>query len=479
MTYSFCDDLRSQIERLGEKNWLSKVKGADWNLEIGTICELNAERHGPPILFEKIKGYSEEYRLLANAIANELKTFKISLGIPEDQSLLEMMNNFYQAWRNFKPVPPVEVKSAPILENVLAGDDIDMFKFPAPKWNMRDGGRYIGTGGVNIARDPDRGWLNAGVHRVMIHDKKTLSNYLAPGKDFNVIRAEYWQRGEACPVVMCFGPEPAVYLTAILPVPWGISELDLAGYFKGKPVEVIKGDVTGLPIPATAEIAIEGFIPPLEVEQKMEGPFGEWTGHSAVAKIEPVVHVEKLYHRNNPILNGTALNRTDCGLSAFPMFIPLLRARLEGAGIVGIKGMWGHGRAGIPMVVISIKQQYVGHAWEVGIAASALMRGGSASGRYTIVVDDDIDPSDWEQVLWAMCFRVDPETQVHILPPLRDSKPDPILAPEKRARQDITTSRVIINACRPFHWMKDFPPVVTASPELRKQVMDKFGHLFK
>lgn len=480
MKYSFCDDLRSQMKRLEEHNWLIKAEGADWNLEIGTICELNAERRGPPILFEKIKGYSAEYRLLANAVANELKTWKLSFGVPEDRTLLEMMDDFIKAWRNYKPVPPIEVKTGPILENVFSGDDIDMFKFPTPRWHHRDGGRYIGTGEVNIAKDPEEGWVNAGVHRVMIHDKKTLSNYIAPGKDFFVIRAKYWAKGEPCPVVMCFGQEPALYITALLTVPRGMSEIDLAGYLKGKPVEVIKGDVTGLPIPATAEIAIEGFIPPIEKESKEEGPFGEWTGYygSGVRK-EAVVHVEKLYHRNNPILSGTALNRADSSLPTFPVAIPALWAALEGAGIRGIKGIWGHGRGGSTIIVVSIRQEYGGHAWMVGAVASSLFRGGACSARYTIVVDEDVDPSDWDQVSCAMCFRVDPEKQIHIMPPLRNSPIDPCHSPEKRASGDFATARVVINACRPYHWMKDYPPVNTASPEVKEAVMKKFSHLFK
>lgn len=480
MFNNLADDLREHLRRLEQANLVTKVEGADWNLEIGTICELHSERKAPTaLLFDKIKGYPEGWRLLTHDIFWP-KQFRVSLGAPQEATANEIVYELTELFNKFKPVPPKEVKTGPILENVLEGDDVDLFKFPTPKWHERDGGRYMGTGHCVITRDPDTGYVNLGTYRNMIQDKNTLAWYTAPGKDAEITRKKYWEKGEDCPVAITFGQEPILYNFSTYPLPFGVPELDMCGYLKGKPIEVIKGDVTGLPIPATAEIAIEGFAPPKEKESREEGPFGEWTGYyGGGVKMEPVIHVKKLYYRNNPILHCMALNRSDPGLHPISLMVPILRMQLEAAGITGIKDIGGHGRAGGPIIVVSLKQQYLGHAQQVAHCTASLMRKGATVGKYIIVVDDDIDPTDWEQVLWAMCFRVDPGVQVHLLPPQTNSPLDPSHSPEKRAKGDFTSSKVVINACKPYHWIDKFAPVNTARPELKKAAMEKFGYLWK
>ena len=97
-------------------------------------------------------------------------------------------------------IPPRYVDDGPIFENVMQGDDVDVTKFPTPKWHEGDGGRYIGTGSFNVTRDPDEGWINCGTYRVMIHDAKTgrllhLARQARPHP-----RDKYEARGEPMPV---------------------------------------------------------------------------------------------------------------------------------------------------------------------------------------------------------------------------------------------------------------------------------------
>jgi len=94
-------------------------------------------------------------------------------------------------------------------------------------------------------------------------------------------------------------------------------------------------------------------------------------------------------------------------------------------------------------------------------------------------VDEDIDPSNLEEVLWAICTRCDPEKYIDIVPGFLTSPLDPMLDPEKRARKDFTTAKVFINACKPYHWKDKFPPVNVAGPELRQKVLTKWAELFK
>lgn len=475
------DDVRDYIKVLEKANWLKKVEGADWNGEIGAVCELNSERNGPALLFDRVKGYPEGYRILTNFIFKPKKVQRLAFGIPDTMTDVDIIREWKDKLQQFKPLPPVKVKSGPILENVFTGGDIDLFKFPTPKWHPLDGGRYIGTGDASINRDPDTGFVNVGTYRVMIHEKNMVSYYQSPGTHGGIIREKYWSKGQDCPVVICFGQDPMVFAASTMQLPWGVSELDFTGYLKGRPVEVIEDDVTGLPIPATAEIAIAGFAPPPEKESRKEGPFGEWTGYYASESIgRPIIHVKKLYHRNNPIMLGAPLNKAESAWYEIPIhYAPFIWDRLLAIGMPGIQGVWSYGRGNRTIAVISIKQSYLGHAQAVGAIASAVAKGAAMSGKYTIVVDDDIDPSNWDEVAWALSTRVDPDTAIDILRGHLNTPLDPAVSPEKRSRGDFTMGRVLINACRPYHWMKEYPPVITATPEMRKQVQAKFGHLFQ
>lgn len=474
------DDLRGLIQKLDELGHLTKVVGADWDLEMGTINELMVEHKKPILLFDKVKGYREGYRIVTNIFRTGI-ALRLSLGIPEGLSDVDVIRYWKDTCEQYKPVPPIEVKSGPVMENILMGEEINILTFPAPKWHEKDGGRYIGTGTAIITRDAEEGWLNVGTYRVMVHDERTLGFYVSPGKHGATMREKYWAKGESCPVVMCFGQEPLLSAAASMNIPWGTSEFDFVGYVKGRPIEVIKGEITGLPIPATAEIAIEGFSPPPSVDSRNEGPFGEWSGYYASgARDEPVVHIKAIYHRSNPIMLAMpAIEPGGCGTYALPIHTasPLWSA-LEKSGMQGVRGVWVHGTSNRIVVVVSIQQRYLGHAKQIATQAASLIQGEGGTGRYIVVVDDDIDPANPREVMWAIYSRCDPETSIDIIRGYLSSPIDPVIPPEKRSRRDFTQTRVIMNACKPYHWMKEFPPPNRASDELRKQVADKWSHLF-
>ncbi|MBI4295866.1 MAG: UbiD family decarboxylase, partial [Chloroflexi bacterium] len=154
-------DLREFIETVATMGELKRLEGAHWDLEIGAITELVAERNGPAILFDKIVDYPAGYRILTNAFGS-FKRSALVLGLSPDISGFEML----KAWRNklktFKPIPPVQVKSGQVKKNVLTGAEVDLFRFPAVKWHEPDGGRFLGTGTSVIVKDPEEGWVNVG-----------------------------------------------------------------------------------------------------------------------------------------------------------------------------------------------------------------------------------------------------------------------------------------------------------------------------
>jgi 4-hydroxy-3-polyprenylbenzoate decarboxylase len=474
-------DLREFLNILDRRGDLTRIEGADWNLEIGTINEIMAERKGPGILFDKIKDYPAGYRIATNLLHRE-DFHKIALGIPEKFSNLEAVRYWMEKWNKFTSCPPKVVAKGPVMENIMEGKDVNILKFPAPKWHELDGGRYIGTGVEDITRDPDEGWVNLGTYRVMIHDEKTVSFYASPGKHAVLMRQKYWAKGKDCPVVMVFGGQPSIFAAASSGLPWGVSELDMVGHMQDKPVEVIIGKETGLPFPANAEIVIEGFSPDLQKDGRPEGPFGEWTGYYASGtRQEPVVHIKRIYFRNEPIIHGNPplIPPMSTGLPIPLTTGALLWRDLERLRIQGIQGVYIHGPATRIIAAISLKQKFLGHAKQVLWAAGSLLVGGACNGRYIIVVDEDIDPSNLDQVLWAVTTRVDPETAIDIVPGFLTSPLDPMLPPEKREKRDFTTAKVFINACRPFLWKDKFPPVNRVSAELKEKVMKKFRDALK
>ncbi len=466
-------DLREYIKGAEELGELKIIEGADWDLEVGTITELMTKRDTPLLLFDKIKGYPPGYRIVTNLAATK-KRVSLLLGLPEKEKPIDLL----KAWREkakggFKPVPPVQVKTGPVMENVHTGDDIDLFEFPTPRWHEDDGGRYIGTGDVVITKDPEEGWVNVGTYRIEVQDRNTATIWTDEGHHGDVIKKKYWAKGKPCPVVVGCGQDPIIQLVAIQRCPWGVSEYDYAGWIRQSPIEVIQGPVTGLPMPASAEIILEGEMVPPEVESRMEGPFGEFTGYYGRPAGEVAAfRVKAVYHRNNPILQGNPPYRSE------PLYwsgrnIPKASMIWDEVSrrVPGVKGVWIVEEGLLWILVISVEQQYVGHAREAAIAA----RSAHFLFKFVIVVDDDIDPSNLEEVLWAMATRCDPEVDIDIVRGLHGIMLDPVISPEKRKREQIDVACAFINACKPFHWIKEFPKTVGSSPELIARVKNKFG----
>jgi len=404
------------------------------------------------------------------------KRIALTLGITEEfDHVLEFVKVYHEKMKHCVPIPMEGVKTGEVHENVQEGDRVNLFNFPAPLLHEKDGGRYIGTGHLVITKDPDSDWINVGTYRIMLHDQRTAGIYIGPGKHASFHRQKYFDKGVPLPVNVVLGSDPLVWFAAASPVPAGLSEFDYAGGLKGAPVAVIKSDITGLPYPADAEIVLEGEIRPNEL--KDEGPFGEWPGYYASARRpEPYIRVHRILYRNNPILSGSNPARP-------PHTGTLLRSitrsahvweDLEKAGVPDVKGIWSHEPGPRQFTVVAIKQRYPGHAKQAGVVAAQCFSGGYQN-RFTVVVDDDIDPTRIDDVIWALSTRCDPETDIDIMRRCWSSSLDPMIPPGSKA---LMNSRAVIDACRPYEWMKDFPEVAETSPELRKTVLERFGRSF-
>ncbi len=470
-------DLRQWIGQAKEISEMVVVEGADLKHEIGTINQLTARNAGPSVLHQNIKGYPPGYRLLTNLLSN-IRTFNLTIGFPIDNTIRDTVETLRIKVKEWETVAldlsPKAVEAAPIQENVLEDEDIDLNKFPVPLWHELDGGPYLGTADAIITRDPDTGEINAGTYRCQLYDRRTVGLNVAPGRHGRIHVEKYFERGEACPIVAVFGIDPLLFAVASNQVPQGVSELNYVGAIMGKPVPVIKGRVTGLPIPANAEIAIEGFVD-LEATRR-EGPFGEFTGYYGGGETElPFIRAVTLYHRNDPILTGSPPAKGLYCDEAFSRSIwksAFLYNELLAANVPGIKGVW------FPphYAVVSIKQLYAGHATQAGhITSQASTNAFFATANYTIVVDDDIDPYDFDDVMWAVGTRSRPD-ETDLIKKARTSRAEPTI---RKPAGSLTISQAIIYAVKPFEWRHDFPPTAIASDVLRRKVFDKWKDTFK
>lgn len=472
-------DLREWIaeaDRLGE---LRVVRGASWEEDIGLAAEAVIKRDdGPAVLFEDVPGCAPGHRLLMNVFAGRRRN--MTLGFPEGLTKVELSDACYGAFVKDRPtIPHRIVESGPILENVLTGGDVDLMKFPTPIWHAADGGRYIGTGCYSVTRDPDDGWLNVGTYRAMVHDRKSVGVLMVPGKHGHVHREKYFERGERCPIVMVLGSEPMSFYAACTETPAGVCEFDVVGGIRGAPLDCVAGRVTGLPFPADAEIAIEGWL--VRGRDRNEGPFGEWTGYYASGEHpEPVLEVEALYHRDAPILLGVPPmggGSDEMGRYRAVLRSAMVKEALASVGVPDVTGVWcyeiGSSRL---MHGVSIRQRYPGHARQAGHVA-AFCHAANYANRYVVVVDEDVDVTNLEELWWALLTRSDPATSIDLIRGARTSPADPLLPAGKRAAGDLGMGRAVIDACRPYHWRGEFPAVNAPGPEAARRARERFGHL--
>ena len=471
-------DMRDWIRNAEDIGELIHLNGVNPELELSAIAQINAKNNGPALIFDQIKGYEEtKFRVMTNSVGN-IKLFNLTFGFDPNLSIRETIENLRglpNKWEREAGSYPVEyVEKSEILQNVETGDQVDLMKFPTPLWHEKDGGRFIGTGVAVITKDPDDGKINVGSYRAQLFEKNIVGLNAERGKHGSVHMNKYFEKNMPMPVVMIFGPDPLCYVLAGSEIPSGVSELEYQGAIQGASVKVIKGKVTGLPIPSNCEIAVEGYAYPEKT--RLEGPHGEWTGYYASdAKQKPFVEVKSLYYRNNAVMLGAAMSKGGYNDHAFWRSIwrsALVYDEMVKNGIQNVKGVYtppfGVGRQ---FIAVSIKQSYPGHATEAGYLASQT-RSAAYMGKWVVVVDDDVDPYDIDDVLWAMCSRADP-SEIGIIKKAWASGVDP-LRPKSVPASSYTNSRGIIFAVVPYERIGEFSESCTAPEGVRKEI---FGNL--
>lgn len=472
MTWNDLREWMGEVQALGE---LKTVEGANWQEDIGRITEMVDHSEGSPaVVFDRIPGYAPGRRVIVNCNGTPARQ-AVTLGMDQAEAThAGLMARWRAILEQMRPIPPVVVDDGPILQNVVTGEAVDAEAFPAPIWHPKDGGRFIGTASVNITRDPSSEWVNLGTYRNQVFDRNKLGVLMSPGKHGRLIREQYWAKGEPCPIVVVVGCDPLLFMSACVEgLPYGMSELAWAGGVKGQPIPVVIGRHTGLPIPANAEVAFEGFMRP-NVEHD-EGPYGEWHGYyTRGTRTTPQIDLVAMYHRDDPILLGCPQGKPPHEDNRFlaPLRSTLIHKQIEAAGASGVTGVWCPPLAGNRLLtIVKLQQRYPGHARQVAHLA-AQCGAGAYNGRYIVVVDDDIDITNMDDVWWAILTRSDPAEDVEFIRRAWSTQIDPVVP----YGQVPHTSRAIIDACIPWERRQDYPESIV-EPAYARETRQLWGHI--
>ena len=451
-------DLRDWLARAETIGQIKRItQTVDHDEEMGAITYMAHQEIGAPaLMFDSIKGCPKGFRALWNLIGSHPDRFALTVGEPTGLPVMELIRRCKAKFtRSLAPVT-IDASLAPVNANHRYGDDVDVTIFPAARHWAGDGGRYIGTADAIITRDPEAGWLNVGCYRQMIQDRNHVGLYCSPGKDARLHIERYWSRNEPCEIVAAWGVDPAMFVAAALTFPKTVSELDFIGGIAGRPVELVKGVTGSVPYPARAEIVIEGVVHPHAM--KMEGPFGEFTGYYGRPEdLAFLVEVKAIHFRDDPILTHALM--ADYPANETSMLYSIARSAriwndLDRLGVPGIQGVYSHPAAagGWGMTVVSLEQRYAGHAPQA-LALAAQVPGGAYYAKWIVAVDHDVDPSNINQVLWAMATRCNPVDDIDILRNTWSTWLDPTQNPPAKRPYG---SKALINACMDHRHITEF-----------------------
>jgi len=466
------NDLRDFLKVCEEEGEFQRVTAeVDWDLELSHIAKLSEEKGGPVLLFENIKGY---HTPVVTSIFSNPRNMARALGMPPESTIFEMSKRWVEVTEKTAGIPPKPVKTGPIMENQQTGDQVDILSFPCPRYLPDDVGRFYGTAVSHISKDPESDFVNCGTYRMEVLDKKSLGIFFVRGKDVERIAQKYAARKELMPCAAVIGGDPRLFFLSGSTLPWGTSEYDVLGALRGEPIEVIESDLTGLPIPAHAEIVAEGFINPDPKSYRDEGPFGEYPGYySPGRQPRPWIDVKRILYRNQPIFWAELIGRppsANVNIHALDKTATLW-TQLNQMKIPGICSVCFPPASGRFWAVISLKQMYPGHATQVGLAAF-----GTVTGHYAvkgvIIVDDDIRADDWDRVMWALSVRYNPATGTHIITGTRASPVDPALPIGQR----VIGSQIILDATIPYHWEKK-PKLCELDKTVVEKIKKRWGEL--
>ena len=416
-------DLRDFIANLEQRGELKRISvEVDPVLEMTEICDRVLRAGGPAILFENPKG--SEVPVLANlfgtpdrvamgmgeASVEALRDVGKLLAFLKEPEPPKGMKDAWQKLPIYKQVmnmAPKVVKKAVCQEVVLQGDDIDLSQYPIQLCWPEDAAPLI-TWGLVVTKGPDKSRQNMGIYRQQVLSKnRVIMRWLSHRG--GALDFKEWQQthpGEPFPISVVLGCDPATILAAVTPIPDSLSEYAFAGLLRGSKTELVKCQTNDLQVPASAEIVLEGYLHPDDMAD--EGPYGDHTGYYNEVDSFPVFTVERITQRRDPIYHSTYTGRPPdepavLGVALNEVFVPILQKQFPEI----VDFYLPPEGCSYRVAVVSMKKQYAGHAKRVMMGIWSFLRQFMYT-KFVIVVDDDIDVSNWQDVIWAMTTRMDP-----------------------------------------------------------------------
>lgn len=416
-------DLRDFIRQLEQRGELRRVQiEIDPALEMTEICDRTLRLGGPALLFERPKGHV--IPVLGNLFGTPNR---VALGMGEEsvEALREVgrllaflkepepPKGLREAWKSlpiFKKIldmAPKLVTGAACQDVVWEGEDVDLAKLPIQTCWPGDAGPLI-TWGLVTTRGPYKERQNLGIYRQQVLGRnRVIMRWLSHRG--GALDYRDWQRehpGEGFPVAVTLGADPATILAAVTPVPDSLSEYAFAGLLRGSKTELTRCLGSDLRVPASAEIVLEGHIFP--GDEAEEGPFGDHTGYYNEIDRFPVLTVERITHRRDPIYHSTYTGRPPdepavLGLALNEVFVPLLQKQFPEI----IDFYLPPEGCSYRMAVVSMRKQYPGHAKRIMMGVWSFLRQFMYT-KFVIVVDEDINTRNWQDVIWAITTRMDP-----------------------------------------------------------------------
>jgi len=427
MKYRDLREFIAYLEGIGELKRIGVP--VDPNLEITEICDRTLKHGGPALLFERPAGAGVP--LLGNLFGTPRRV-ALAMGEESVEALREVgkllaflkqpepPGGLKDAWKSlpvFRKVldmAPRTVRKAPCQEIVLQAEAVDLGRFPVQTCWPEDAGPLV-TWGLVITRGPQRSRQNMGIYRQqVIARNRVIMRWLAHrggALDFRDWTGTH--PGEPFPVAVALGADPATTLAAVTPIPDTLSEHAFAGLLRGGKTELVKCRTSDLLVPATAEIILEGFIQPADTAP--EGPFGDHTGYYNEVETFPVLTIDCITHRNEPIYHSTYTGRPPdepavLGVALNEVFVPLLQKQYPEI----VDFYLPSEGCSYRVAVVSIEKQYAGHAKRVMMGVWSFLRQFMYT-KFVIVVDSDVDTRDWRDVIWAMTTRMDPVRDITLI----------------------------------------------------------------
>jgi 4-hydroxy-3-polyprenylbenzoate decarboxylase len=424
------DDLREFIRALEKHGELKRIPfEVDPILEITEFADRSVKSGGPALLFEKPKG--SDIPVLINAFAS-MRRMEIALEVSSVEEIAGRISELLAMQKpegllgKLKMLPkladlasifPKAVSSGPCKDVIRHKGKFDLNYLPVLQCWPQDAGRFI-TLPMVFSRNPDTGKRNCGCYRLQVFDGTTTGMHWQTHKQ----GAEHYRRLQATrggksnvtrmDIAVAIGSDPATMYSAILPLPPDLDEMMIAGFLRGKPVEMVKCETNDLEVPANSEIVLEGYVELGELRR--EGPFGDHTGFYSLDDDYPVFHVTCVTHRKNPIYATTIVGPPPMedfymGKAIERIFLPLMRLQLPEIRDISMpaEGIFHN------LILVAIRKSYPGHARKVMHAIWGL--GQAMFSKCIVVVDEDVDVQNTSEVAWKALNNIDPERDIQFV----------------------------------------------------------------